>query len=88
MNDIRRVLLRHKRGERLDVDPLDVFMLEADEGETRVRRASRSEIIEVRELGKVAALFDPFGFVRGATGSSSSIRGKPGSSVPAAETGS
>ena len=64
MDRIRRVLLRTAEGERVVVDPLEVFLLEAEGDETRVRQASRRELVDVRELGEVTAVFEPYGFVR------------------------
>ena len=65
MDEIRRVLLRTAEGERVVVDPLEVFLLEAEGDETRVRQASRREVVDLRELGGgVAAVFEPYGFVR------------------------
>jgi hypothetical protein len=62
MQNIQRVLIRTADGERVVVDPLEVFVLEADEGRTRVRLASRHELVDVREIGELEALFAPFGF--------------------------
>jgi len=63
METIGLVLIRTGEGERVVVDPLDVYLLEADGDETRVRLASRHELVDVRELGQLAALFGPYGFV-------------------------
>jgi DNA-binding LytR/AlgR family response regulator len=63
MQNIQRVLIRTAEGERVVVDPLEVFVLEADEGRTRVRLASRHELVDVREIGELEALFAPFGFM-------------------------
>ena len=63
MSDIQRVLIRTADGERVVVDPLDVFVVEADGGETRVRLASKHELVDVREFGELEAAFAAFGFV-------------------------
>ena len=64
MAGIDRVLLRTASGERVVVDPADVYLLEADDGATRVRGRSATPIIDIRELHEVAPLFEPFGFLR------------------------
>ena len=46
------------------LDPEDVYYLRARGGETEVRRRSRTPLIDVRPVGEVAPLFEPFGFVR------------------------
>ena len=58
------LLLRTAEDERVVVDPLDVYLLEADGGSTRVRRASATELVDIRELGEVAPLFERRGFVQ------------------------
>jgi DNA-binding LytR/AlgR family response regulator len=46
------------------LDPDDVYCLRARGGETEVRLRSRTPLVDVRPIGEVAPLFEPFGFVR------------------------
>lgn len=61
-----RVLLHVRRGSRLvkrAVDPADVYLLEADGGDTLVRLRGSRPVRDARRLAEVAALFEPFGFL-------------------------
>ena len=60
----RHLLLHTAEGERVVVDPLDVYLLEADGDSTRVRRASATELVDIRELGQVAPAFERHGFIQ------------------------
>lgn len=64
MSTVDRVLLRTSDGERIAVDPSEVYLLEADRGNTRVRQRSKTALVDVREIGQVAELFAPYGFLR------------------------
>ncbi len=64
MDTIDRILLRAANGERVVVDPADVYLLEAVDGATHVRGRSATPMVDVRELHEVAPLFEPFGFLR------------------------
>ena len=46
------------------LDPDDVYFLRSRGGETEVRLRSRTPLVDLRPLGEVAPLFEPFGFVR------------------------
>jgi DNA-binding LytR/AlgR family response regulator len=46
------------------IDPDDAYFLRATGGETEVRIRSRIPIVDLRPLGEVGPLFEPFGFVR------------------------
>ena len=59
-----RVLLNLADGLRRVVDPDEVYYLEAEGGETLVRLRSAKRIVDLRELGEVAPLFEPHGFLR------------------------
>jgi len=59
-----RVLVHISRSEHRVLDPDDVFFLKARGGQTEVRLRSRTPLIDLRPLGEVAPLFEPFGFVR------------------------
>ena len=60
----RRVLVHISRSEHRVLDPDDVYYLRARGGLTEVRLRSRPPLVDVRPLGEVAPLFEPFGFVR------------------------
>ena len=61
---IRRVLIHVSRNEHRVLDPDDVYYLGARGGETEVRLRSRTPLVDVRPIGEIAPLFEPFGFVR------------------------
>jgi len=46
------------------LNPEDVYYLRARGGETEIRLRSRTPLVDVRPIGEVAPLFEPFGFVR------------------------
>lgn len=61
-----RVLLHVRRGPQVvkrAVDPADVYLLEADGGDTLVRLRGATRLRDVRRLAEVAPLFEPFGFL-------------------------
>jgi DNA-binding LytR/AlgR family response regulator len=60
----RRVLVHISRTEHRVLDPDDVYFLRSRGGETEVRLRSRILLVDLRPLGEVAPLFEPFGFVR------------------------
>ena len=64
MHTIDRILFRTANGERVVVDPADIYLLEAVDGATHVRGRSATPMVDVRELHEVAPLFEPFGFLR------------------------
>ena len=59
-----RVLVHISRSEHRVLDPDDVYFLRTSGGETEIRLRSRTPLIDVRPIGEVAPLFEPFGFVR------------------------
>lgn len=59
-----RILIHISRSEHRVLDPDDVYLLRARGGETEVRLRSRTPLVDVRPIGEVAPLFEPFGFVR------------------------
>lgn len=61
---VDRVLLHLADGSRRPVGPQDVYLLEAEGGETAVRTRSASPLLDVRPLGELLPLFEPWGFVR------------------------
>jgi DNA-binding LytR/AlgR family response regulator len=59
-----RILVHISRSEHRVLDPDDVYYLRASGGETEIRLRSRTPLVDVRPIGEVAPLFEPFGFVR------------------------
>jgi len=59
-----RILLNLADGLRRVVDPAEVYYLEAKGGETLIRLRSAKRLLDLRELGEVAPLFEPHGFLR------------------------
>ena len=59
-----RFLVHISRTEHRVLDPGDVYYLRARGGETKVRLRSRTPLVDVRPIGEMAPLFEPFGFVR------------------------
>jgi DNA-binding LytR/AlgR family response regulator len=59
-----RILVHVSRSEHRVLDPDDVYSLRARGGETEVRLRSRTPLVDVRPLGEVAPLFEPFGILR------------------------
>jgi DNA-binding LytR/AlgR family response regulator len=59
-----QILIHISRIEHRVLDPDDVYYLRARGGETEVRLRSRTPLVDVRPIGDVAPLFEPFGFVR------------------------
>jgi len=59
-----RILIHISRTEHRVLDPNDVYSLNAMGGETEIRLRSRTPLVDVRPIGEVAPLFEPFGFVR------------------------
>ncbi len=61
---VSRVVVHVSRSEHRALDPEHVYYLRAKGGETEVRLRSRTPLVDVRPIGEVAPLFEPFGFVR------------------------
>ena len=59
-----RILIHISRSEHRVLDPDGVYFLRASGGETEIRLRSRTPLVDVRPIGEVAPLFEPFGFVR------------------------
>ena len=60
----RRVLLHLEPGRRVPVEPDEVFLLEADGDESRVRTRGRRRLRDIRSLGEVLARFPSRLFVQ------------------------
>ena len=59
-----RILVQAGVGELRPVDPAEVFVLEAEGGETRVRLRSARPFLSARSLGDLETVFAPHGFLR------------------------
>lgn len=59
-----RVLVHVSRAEHRVVDADEIYCLLGRGGETEVRLRSRTPLVDVRELGEVAPLLEPFGIIR------------------------
>ncbi len=55
-----RILIHISRSEHRVLDPDDVYYLRARGGETEIRLRSRTPLVDVRPIGEVAPLFEPF----------------------------
>jgi DNA-binding LytR/AlgR family response regulator len=59
-----RVALHLGDGERRVVDPGDVYFLEAQDEDTRVRFRSAKPLVDMRPLRELVPLFVPHGFLQ------------------------
>ena len=59
---VGRIVLRIDDGLREVVDPQEVYLLEAVDEQTRVRRHGRKALVDSRSLGELAASFAAHGF--------------------------
>ena len=59
-----RVVLHVGDGERRVVDPGDVYFLEAQDEDTRVRFRSAHSLVDMRPLRELVPLFVPHGFLQ------------------------
>ena len=59
-----RVVLHLGDGERRVVDPADVYYLEAQDEDTRVRLRSARPLVDMRPLGYLLPHFVPHGFLQ------------------------
>ena len=57
-----RILLHLQDGRRIPVDPQEIFLVEAEGGETLVRTRHARTLTDVRQLGELFDLLAPFGF--------------------------
>ncbi len=57
---VDRVLLHVARTRRLTVEPDDIYYVEAAGGETVVRKRRRKTIRDIRPLGEVVAVLEPY----------------------------
>ncbi len=57
-----RILLRLQDGRRVPVDPQEIYLLEAEWGETLVRTRHAQPLSDVRQLSELIDTFEPFGF--------------------------
>ena len=57
-----RILLHLQDGRRIPVDPREIYLLEAEGGETLVRTRRAQALTDVRQLSELFDAFEPFGF--------------------------
>jgi len=57
-----RILLHLQDGRRIPVDPKEIYLLEAEGGETLVRTRRAQALTDVRQLSELFDAFEPFGF--------------------------
>ncbi len=59
-----RILLHVADGTRVPIDPTDVYLLEAEGNETRIRTRAAETHFDVREIGELEEYFAAHGFIR------------------------
>jgi len=57
-----RVLLHLQDGKRIPVDPQEIYLLEAEGGETLVRLRHAKPLVDVRQLSELFDVFEAVGF--------------------------
>ena len=58
------ILLHLQDGKRLPVDPQEIYLLEAEGGETLVRTRRAQPVTDVRQLSELIDAFEPLGFAQ------------------------
>ncbi len=59
-----RILLHLQDGGRVPVDPREIYLFEADGGETLVRTRRSQPLTDVRQLSELMVAFEPLGFAQ------------------------
>ncbi len=59
-----RILLHLQDGRRVPVDPQEIYLLEAEGGETLVRTRHAQPLTDVRQLSELIDVFGPLGFAQ------------------------
>ena len=59
-----RILLHLQDGKRIPVDSKEIYLLEAEGGETLVRTRHAQPLTDVRQLSELIDAFEPFGFAQ------------------------
>ncbi len=59
-----RILLHLQDGRRIPVDPQEIYLLEAEGGETLVRARQAQPLLDVRQLSELIDAFRPHGFAQ------------------------
>ncbi len=59
-----RILLHLQDGRRIPVDPQEIYLLEAEGGETLVRTRHAQPLTDVRQFSELIDVFGPHGFVQ------------------------
>ncbi len=59
-----RILLHLQDGRRIPADPQEIYLLQAEGGETLVRTRHAQPLTDVRQLSELIDAFEPFGFAQ------------------------
>jgi DNA-binding LytR/AlgR family response regulator len=59
-----RILLHLQDGKRIPVDPQEIYLLEAEGGETLVRTRHAQPLTDVRQISELIDVFGPHGFAQ------------------------
>jgi DNA-binding LytR/AlgR family response regulator len=59
-----RILLHLQDGRRIPVDPQEIYLLEAEGGETLVRTRHAKPLTDVRQLSELVDAFEALGFAQ------------------------
>ena len=59
-----RILLHLQGGKRIPVDPQEIYLLEAEGGETLVRTRHAQTLTDVRQLSELIDVFELLGFAQ------------------------
>jgi DNA-binding LytR/AlgR family response regulator len=59
-----RILLHLQDGRRIPVDPQEIYLLEAEGGETLVPTRHAQPLTDVRQLSELIGAFEPLGFAQ------------------------
>lgn len=59
-----RILLHLQDGRRIPVDPREIYVLEAEGGETLVRTRHAQPLTDVRQLSELIDAIEPVGFAQ------------------------
>ena len=69
-----RVLLHLADGRRLPVDPAEIYLLDAESGDTLVRTRHAEPLTDVRQLAQLLEVLEPFGFLEVHRGQAVNLR--------------
>ena len=57
-------LIHISRTERVPIDPAKVYLIETAAGNSLIRLRGKTPLEDLRQIGEVFSVFEPFGFVR------------------------